>query len=258
MKRVTLSREAVYSVLVWLKRHRARTSPRAMRFELLPDKPPTLVLEPWEQRIVLRGTPYQGPPGEPIRIWGTRRLLTLARLLPLAEQFDVYLLGTGFPSFWVVRMGEMRLTLGLSGWTTNDWTRGSALDLLAPPAQPSPDLVTRLAGWLRAERKTSFAEVQAHMAADPANCAAALNHLAHAGQVIYDLAAGVYRWRQVMPMAVGAAEIGPEYPELVASRTIVSQRQVNIESQQEAPRGAAFSPEMPKASRSSCSWMPTA
>ena len=35
------------------------------------------------------------------------------------------------PSFWVADMGDMKLTLGLSGWTTNDWTRGSALDLLA-------------------------------------------------------------------------------------------------------------------------------
>ena len=52
-------------------------------------------------------------------------------------------LGTGFPSFWVARMGEMRLTLGLSGWTTNDWTRGSALDLLAPPAKPSRELIAR-------------------------------------------------------------------------------------------------------------------
>ncbi len=63
------------------------------------------------------------------------------------------------------------------------------------------------------------------------------NHLAHAGQVIYDLAAGVYRWRQVMPMAVGEAEIGPENAELVASRAIVLRRSVSIESQQEAPRG---------------------
>lgn len=240
MRRVTLSREAVYSVLAWLKRHRARTSPRAMRFELLPGKSPALVLEPWEQRIVSHGTVYQGPPGEPIRIWGTRRLLALARLLPLAEHFDVYLLGTGFPSFWVARMEEMRLTLGLSGWTTNDWTRGSALDLLAPPAQPPRDLVTRLAGWLRAERKVSFDEVQARMVASPDTCAAALSHLAHTGQVIYDLAAGVYRWRQVMPMAVGEAEIGPENPELLASRTIASRRQVNIESRQEAPRGGVI------------------
>ncbi len=238
MRRVVLSREAVYSVLAWLKRHRARSSPRAMRFEVLPEKPPVLVLEPWEQRIVSHGMAYQGPPGEPIRIWGTRRLLALARLLPLTERFDVYLLGTGLPSFWVARMGEMRLTLGLSGWTTNDWTRGSALDLLAPPVQPPRDLVTRLAGWLRSERKAPFDEIQARMVASAETCAAALGHLAHAGQVIYDLAAGVYRWRQVMPMAVGEAEIGPENAELIASRAIVSRQQVRIESRQEAPRGA--------------------
>ena len=43
-------------------------------------------------------------------------------------------------AFWVARMGEMNLTLGLSGWTTNDWSSGSALQLLAPPVQPvQPD-----------------------------------------------------------------------------------------------------------------------
>ena len=140
--RVSLSREAVYSVLAFLKRHKAKTSPRAVRFELLPGKPPTIVLEPWEQRIVSHGTTYDGPPTEPIRIWGARRLLVLARVLPLAERFDVHLLGTGLPSFWVAHMGEMRLTLGLSGWTTNDWTRGSALDLLAPPATITESLLT--------------------------------------------------------------------------------------------------------------------
>ena len=32
MRRITLSRAAVYSLLAWLKRHKARTSPRALRF----------------------------------------------------------------------------------------------------------------------------------------------------------------------------------------------------------------------------------
>jgi hypothetical protein len=238
MRRVTLSRDAVYSVLAWMKRHRARTSPRAMRFELLPDKPPTIVLEPWEQRIISHGTKYDGPSCEPIRIWGTRRLLVLARLLPLAERFDVYLLGTGFPSFWVARMGEMRLTLGLSGWTTNDWTRGSALDLLAPPVKPSRDVIAQVAENLHAKRAATLDQLQARTAVDPATCAAALNHLAHSGQVIYDLTSGVYRWRQIMPMAIGEAEIGPENAELVASRALVARGRVSLESQQEAPRGA--------------------
>ncbi len=114
--------------------------PAGVAVRAAPRPPPTLVLEPWEQRIVSHATRYDGPAGEPIRIWGRQRLLVLARLLPLAERFDVYLLGTGLPSFWVAQMGEMRLTLGLSGWTTNDWTRGSALDLLAPPATPRTGL----------------------------------------------------------------------------------------------------------------------
>ena len=64
-----------------------------------------------------------------------------------------------------------------------------------------------------------------------------MNHLAHCGQVIYDLAAGVYRFRQVMPMVVGEAEMGPENEELVASRQLVAGGHVAIASRQEASRG---------------------
>ena len=61
MRRVPVSREGLYNVLAWLKRHRAARSPRAVRFELEPGQPVAIVLEPWEQRIVLHGTPYLGP-----------------------------------------------------------------------------------------------------------------------------------------------------------------------------------------------------
>ncbi len=240
MRRVELSREAVYSVLAWYKRHKARKSPRALRFELLPHQSPRLVLEPWEQPIVSHATTYRGPSGPPIRIWGTRRLLVLARVLPLAERFDVYLLGTGLPSFWVARMGEMRLVVGQSGWTTNDWTRGSALDLLAPPVEPRPEVITRTAQFLRSRRAATLDQIRLEVLTDPGNCAAALNVLARCGQVICDVAAGVYRWRQVMPQAVGEADMGPENEELAASRRIVRRRQVAVESQQEAPGGATI------------------
>ena len=230
---VTLSREAVYSILAWLKRHKAKTSPRALRFELLPGKAPRIVLEPWEQEIVDRGSIYDGPPVAPIRIWGRQRLLTLARLLPLAERFDVHLLGTGLPSFWIARMGEMRFTLGLSGWTTNDWTRGSALDLLAPPVSVSKDLIEQMACLIRARQRLSTDEIRREITVDPAQCAAALNHLALVGQVIHDLPGRVFRWRQIMPMILGEEQVGPENEELVASREIMRQRGVRIESFQE-------------------------
>lgn len=233
--RVSLSRECVYSILAWHKRHKARRSPRAIRFELVNGQPPRVVLEPWEQTVTSYGTRYDGPDVEPIRVWGGRRLTVLARLLPLAERFDVYLLGTGLPSFWVARMGEMRLTLGLSGWTTNDWTRSAALDLLAPPAAPAPDTVDNVAAVVRERQRVEQSTVEQRLGLAPAVASAALRQLANAGQVIYDLTEGVYRWRQIMPKAIGQAEIGPEHPELAGARELMEKNKAELTSRQDAP-----------------------
>lgn len=240
MRRVTLSREAVYSLLVWLKRHKARRTPRALRFELAPGEPPRIVVEPWEQAIVAAGVRYEGPAGAPIRIWGRQRLLVLARLLPLVERVDVYLLGTGMPSFWVAQMGDMRLTLGLSGWTANDWTRGAAIDLLSPPVELSPGLVAGVAGALQSRRAAPLDDARLRAVASPAQCAAALNRLARSGQVIFDLGANVYRWRQIMPAALGEAELGPESPELIASRELLARGQTSLASREELKAGGAL------------------
>ncbi len=235
-RRVTLTREAVYSILAFLKRHKARKSPRALRFELVAGKPPALVLEPWEQRVPVYGEPLAAS-AEPIRIWGRQRLLALARVLPLASQFHVHLLGTGLPSFWIADMGDMKLTLGLSGWTTNDWTRGSALDLLAPPVEPSADLVSRVARFMQDKRAAAFADIDLASGGQPAQTAAALNRLAHTGQLIHDLPNAVYRWRQIMPQALGEAELGPENPELAASKEILVRKKAKIDSRTAAAGG---------------------
>lgn len=236
-RRVSLSREAAYSLLAWLKRHRARKSPRAIRFELLAGKSPRMILEPWEQPIESLGTRYDGPNSEPVRVWGGRRLLVLARILPLLDGLDVYLLGTGLPSFWVARMGAMRLTLGLSGWTTNDWTHGSALDLLAPPVAITADVVQRVTDGMRRRRLATLDDIVRETQVSVAQCAAALHRLANAGQLIYDLAGHSYRWRQIMPTALGEAELGPENAEAVAAKEIVSRRRVAVESDERPTEG---------------------
>src|SRR5262249_55913335 len=95
VRRVPVSRGGLYAILAHLKKHRARTSPRAVRFELVPSRPVEIVLEPWEVRVKLHNQPYGGSITETIRTWGRDRLLTLARLLPIAEGAEVFLLGTG-------------------------------------------------------------------------------------------------------------------------------------------------------------------
>jgi hypothetical protein len=228
MRRVPVSREGLYNVLAWLQRHRAAKSPRAIRFELTPGQPVTLVLEPWEKRIVLHGTPYPGPREEVVRTWGRDRLRVLARLLPLAEGADVYLLGTGLPSFWSVRMGEMRLLLGLSGWTANDWTGAGALDQLLPPVEPSTGLLGDVAGAFKREPALTFEQIRQRTGASAPYTAAALNRLALLGQVIHDLPAGVYRWRQIMPVALSLEEVRQESPETEAARELVAGNKVHL------------------------------
>ncbi len=228
MRRVPLSREGLYNVLAFLKRHKAARSPRAVRFELEPGRPVAIVLEPWERRIVLHDQPYDGPRADSIRVWGRDRLRALARVLPLLDEAEVYLLGTGLPSFWSIRMGEIRLMLGLSGWTANDWTSGSALDALAPPVEPGRFLASRVAASFRAAPAQTLEQVAARTGGSEPEVAACLNRLAGLGQVIHDLHAGLYRWRQVMPVTLSAELLGPDDPETVAARQIAATASVRI------------------------------
>ena len=137
MRKVPISREGLYGILAFLKRNRAKKSPRAVRFELTPGQGVSVVLEPFEKRIDMPTAIYQGQQPEVIRTWGRDRLMLLYRLLPLADGADVYLLGTGLPCFWVVKMGDLRLTLGLSGWTANDWTSGWSISGGSPESRSS-------------------------------------------------------------------------------------------------------------------------
>ena len=237
MTKVSLSVDAMYSLLAWLKRHRERTGPRAVQFELYDGRSPRLVLEPWGTVIDSAGTLFRGNVAAPIRVWGRRRLLSLARVLPLASRVDVYLCGTGLPSFWVVQMGSLRLTLGLSGWTTNDWTRGSAVQLLLPPNEPE---TTHLAGAVKKlsqRRSMSMSELAKSLKCSESVVASVMNRLALQGQAIFDLDSQVFRWRQVLPMEISDRELGPPHPETEAARQLVSRGVVKIASRIDAPRG---------------------
>jgi hypothetical protein len=190
-----------------------------------------VVLEPWEKRIVLHSTAYPGPKAETIRTWGRDRLRVLARLLPLAEGADVYLLGTGLPSFWSVRMGGMRLILGLSGWTANDWTGGSALDQLAPPAEPGDELLGKIGAAFQKNPALTFAEIHHRVKGDAAHVAAGLNRLALLGQLIHDLPAELYRWRQIMPVRLSLTQVTPDSPETLAAPALVRTAKITSDEQ---------------------------
>jgi hypothetical protein len=232
-KRVVVSRDAVYSVLAWLRRHREKTGPRSIRFVLTPGKPLALVLDPWGTTITSHGAIYDGDRPQEIKVWGRRRLLALARVLPLVEKIEVALLGSGLPSVWIAHLGEMRLVLALSGWTANDWTSGATLDLLAAAYRPEPQVVDTLERFLLRTQKATLPSLLAAAEAPADVVLGSLHRLAKQGQVIYDFAGDCYRYRSVMPVALSEAVIGPPHPELAEGERLHREKRVKVTRQEE-------------------------
>ncbi len=235
---VPLTRDGLYCILAFLKRHRAAKAPRAIRFELQPGKPIVVVMEPWEKPIELTGTLYQGNRTESIRIWGRDRLRVLTRLLPIIESIEVHLLGTGLPSFWVVRMPHMRMVLALSGWTTNNWTGASALHQLAPPAVIDDLCLAKIASAFRESPARTFEQLRESAKLAPAILAAGLHRLALLGQVIHDMPLGLYRWRQVMPVPLTQEQIGSEDEETRHGMELLERAKFTVERDERSPSGA--------------------
>jgi SWIM zinc finger len=205
----------MHNILTRLAAMKERHGPRSLRFFLDPDNPVRVLIEPWGEVLTFRRSIYKGSAAAEVRLWGRRRLAILARALPLAKSVRLHLLGTGLPSFAVVDYGRLRFTLGLSGWTANDWSRAGQFDLLAP-RQPVDDLTaTAVFDALKARYFATVAELAAATGFGSAIVAAALTAYTQAGRVMYDLDKGVFRLRELSrePLPVAALRFASEQEE---------------------------------------------
>lgn len=196
-RRLDLHPMDVHNFCHVLRRRRERAGPRSIRFVLAPGEPVRAVFEPWNVEVVCRRSVYRGGTAEEIRIWGRRRLLLLERLIPLAQGFTVHLMGNGMPSFWIADLPGMRFTLGLSGWVANDWSRAGSFDLLAPRGNVDDDTRSRVYAALAQRWFATADALAADTGLDRAAVERALTLYTQAGRVIYDLAHGVYRLREL-------------------------------------------------------------
>ncbi|HSO34092.1 MAG TPA: SWIM zinc finger family protein [Labilithrix sp.] len=187
----------VHNFCFVLRRHREKLGPRSMRWHLTPGQPVRVTFDPWGTEIICRRSIYTGPDAAEIRVWGRRRLHILERLIPIARRFTVHLLGQGMPSFWVADLGDLSFTLGLSGWTANDWSASANFDLLAP--RKDVDDATKLKVFQALKKdwlSTPDALVQ-KTGIPRAQVLGALSAWTQAGRAIFDLAKGVYRAREL-------------------------------------------------------------
>jgi hypothetical protein len=187
----------VYNLCFVLRRHREIVGPRSMRYCLEPGKPIRVVFDPWGYEVHCPRSPYTGDEKTEVRVWGRRRIHILERLIPVARSFSVYLLGKGMPSFYLADLGDMTFTLGLSGWTTNDWSSAGNFDLLAPRATVDDQTKQRVFAALKESWAESPDALARRLGLDRAVVLGALAAYTQAGRAMWDLNKHVYRVREL-------------------------------------------------------------
>lgn len=197
----------IHNVCLVLRRNKELFGPRSLLYRLRPGEPVSILVEPWGIEVRCPRSIFKGAGEHEIRVWGRRRLHVLERLLPSARRVRVHLLGSGLPSFYEVDLGLLSFTLGLSGWTKNDWSASGNFDLMA--AREDVDDATRQRVFARLGEVwlASSASLASELGLDDPVVASALAGWVQAGRAIYDLEAGVYRKRELARDPLPAAAL---------------------------------------------------
>ncbi len=187
----------IYNICLYLRRYKEKHGPRSMKYILKPGEPIKVILEPWNYEINCPRSIYNGTEEKEIRVWGRRRILILERLLPVAKKFTITLMGTGLPSFYVADLGDMNFTLGLSGWTANDWSRAGNFDLMAPRMQVDDITKKTVYDALKENWVEDVDSLANRLGLGTDVVGGALSAYTQAGRAIYDMNLKKYRIREL-------------------------------------------------------------
>ena len=210
LTRLSLAAVDLFNICRYLRRRHARVSPRALRYELVPGQKPLAVLEPWNHAIELTGADrYDGANPVSIRTWGRNRLLTIDRLLPVTQRVDVFLAGSGLPSVYVFDLGGIVFTLGLSGWTDNDWSGGTQkFDLLTRRLTVKSAELFATYEALKERRFAHDTTLSHQTGLGLEKTRSALSYLCQIGRAMIDLGGGgVYRYRDLFGTPLTVQEV---------------------------------------------------
>ncbi len=187
----------VYNICFHLKRKKEKEGPRSLRWIFKPGQPLKIVFEPWNFVLECPRSVYNGTNDFEVGMWGRRRLLLLERLIPVTKKFTAIFMGTGLPSFFLADMGDMSFTLGLSGWTNNDWSGQGNFDLLAPRREVDPMTMQKVYSTLRNTWYNSIDGLSNELKMDNKTVMSAFMIFAQSGRAMYDINKKVYRIREL-------------------------------------------------------------
>ncbi|CAM2010434.1 hypothetical protein [Acanthopleuribacter pedis] len=237
MVRLHLTPMDIHNLCFVLRRKREKQGPRSIRFQLKPGEPIRALIEPWNDTLVFARSEFRGREETEIRLWGRRRLLILERLIPIARGFTFCLAGTGMPSFMVADLGGMSFTLGMSGWTSNDWSRAGNFDLMAPRAEVDQDTKLRVFKALRKDWQNTADAVAKSEGLARETVLGALSAYTQAGSVMFDLAKDVFRARELSREPLPMDKLRFANPREAEARALVDGGGVTLHEKRLDPDG---------------------
>ncbi len=222
----------IYNLCFVLRRRKEKNGPRSMKYILTPGEPVRVIFEPWNLEVVCDRSFYHGTKAEEIRTWGRRRLLILERLIPVAKKFTVHLLGTGLPSFYVADLNDLSFTLGLSGWTANDWAKAGNFDLMAPRAIVDDWTKQKVFAGLQENWLESPDDLAKRLKLDRSIVLGALSAYTQAGRAIYDLNKQVYRVRELTQEPLPIEQLRFANDREASASELITKKVVKVDSSQ--------------------------
>jgi hypothetical protein len=166
---------------------------------LNPDQPVRVEIEPWGEVFADDWCSYQGETTETIRIWGRRRLAVLKDILVGTDRVKVHFLGSGMPSFWTVLKDDIELTIGLSGWSSNDWASKAKFSAFIPTANVDEAQIPLALEFLIKNGSITTGELSKGLSVTIPQASVLLQKLCLQGKAMFDPARNLYRWRDLFP-----------------------------------------------------------
>ena len=193
-----MSSDALSEIIARLQSQKEKHGPRSLRFMLTPSQPIRVEIEPWGEVFADDWCAYQGTT-EIIRIWGRRRLAVLKDILVGTDRVKVHFLGSGMPSFWTVSKDDIELTIGLSGWSSNDWASKAKFSAFIPTSNVNESMIPMALEFLIKSGSTTTAELSKGLSVSIPEASVLLQKLCLQGKAMFDPARNLYRWRDLFP-----------------------------------------------------------
>lgn len=195
----SVSSDFISEIIACLEGEVESHGPRSLKFFLSPGQPIKVEVEPWGIILEDPTSSFAGEEEQVIRIWGRRRLSVMKEILPANSKVAVTLLGSGMPSFWSVSNNGVELTIGLSGWASNDWASRAKFSSFIPTIdveQREVDLVRKELQKVGIVTADNLAE-QLKLTKQKTN--SILQKLCLGGKAMFHPSDSTYRWRNLFP-----------------------------------------------------------